>query len=191
MPKIRESSMPERQVWEAFFDPPRVLAALMPGAAGADVLEFGCGYGTFTIPAAQRTPATVYALDLDPDMVAATKARAAAAGLSNVVAEQRDFLSQGSGRPTGSIGFAMLFNLLHLEEPLELLREAHRVLRRGSSAGIIHWRNDIETPRGPSRDIRPSPSQCQQWGETAGFRCTMMQTLPGAPWHWGMLLHRD
>ena len=42
-----------------------------------DVAEFGCGYGTFTIPAGPRSRGTVYAYDIDPEMVAATGERAA------------------------------------------------------------------------------------------------------------------
>lgn len=191
MAKIRESGMPERQAWEDFFEAPRVLAALQCDAAGADILEFGCGYGTFTVAAARCTAAKVYALDIDPDMVAATAARATAAGLGNVIVQQRDFMRGGSGRPAGSVGFAMLFNILHLEEPLALLRETHGVLRRGGSAAIIHWRVDIATPRGPPPQMRPSPQQCQRQAEAAGFHCTVMPVLPGAPWHWGMRLRRD
>jgi hypothetical protein len=29
---------------------------------------------------------------------------------------------------------------------------------------IIHWRSDIETPRGPALEIRPSPEQCLALG---------------------------
>jgi SAM-dependent methyltransferase len=190
MARIRESGMPERQAWEDFFEVPRVLAALNCGAGAGDILEFGCGYGTFTVAAAQCTAATVYALDIDPDMVAATAARAMAAGVKNVVVQQCDFMNSGSGRPANSVGFAMLFNILHLEEPQALLREVHRVLHPGGSAAIIHWRVDIPTPRGPPAQMRPSPQQSQRWAEAAGFHCTVLPVLPGAPWHWGMLLQR-
>jgi SAM-dependent methyltransferase len=191
MAKIRESGMPERQAWEEFFDPPQILTSLQCDTACGDVLELGCGYGTFTIPAAQRTVASVHALDVDPDMVAATAARAAAAGLHNVTVEQRDFMRLGSGRATGSVGFVMLFNILHLEDPLGLLAEVYRVLRRGGSAGVIHWRADIDTPRGPPQAMRPAAQQYQGWAAAAGFRYTWIPALPGAQWHWGMLLHRD
>jgi len=38
-----------------------------------DVLDLGCGYGTFTIPAAQICAGAVYALDIEAEMVAETK----------------------------------------------------------------------------------------------------------------------
>jgi SAM-dependent methyltransferase len=111
-----------------------------------DVVEFGCGYGTFTLPAARATAGRVLALDIDPGMVAATARKARAAGLANVAAEVRDFMADGCGVPDGRAGYAMLFNILHIEEPERLLREARRALAPGGAAGIVHWRGDGETP---------------------------------------------
>jgi SAM-dependent methyltransferase len=87
-------------------------------------------------------------MDLDPAMVQATNDRVAQASLRNVVVQERDFVTEGCGRPDGSVSFVMLFNILHTEEPMTLLHEAHRVLAPGGIAGVIHWRRDIQTPRG-------------------------------------------
>lgn len=90
-----------------------------------DVLEFGCGYGTFTVTAASLIDGHIFAMDIEADMIAATAKKAAEAGLSNVVPERRDFLAIGCGRPDGSIGYAILFNILHIEirPTLEQCRE--------------------------------------------------------------------
>ena len=72
MAKVRDSGMPLREQWESFFDPPGILDALDCKDLSGDIVELGCGYGTFTAAAAERTSATVYALDIDPIMVAAT-----------------------------------------------------------------------------------------------------------------------
>ena len=48
-----------------------------------------------------------------------------------------------TGRPDESVGYGMLFNILHIEHPVELHREASRVLTPGVVAGIVHWRSDI------------------------------------------------
>ena len=40
----------------------------------------------------------------------------------------RDFVAVGTGLPDSSVGYAMLFNILHCEAPGILLKEAWRVL---------------------------------------------------------------
>lgn len=76
----------------------------------------------------------------------------------------------GTGLESETQSHAMIYNLLHVEEPVALLREAYRVLQPGGNLSVIHWRSDIPTPRGPALDIRPSPAQCRVWMEQAGFR---------------------
>ena len=78
--KTRESGMPEESLWAGFFQPEEILRKLGQPSSG-NVVDFGCGYGTFTIPAAKITTGTVHALDIDPKMVASAKQNA---GLGNV-----------------------------------------------------------------------------------------------------------
>jgi SAM-dependent methyltransferase len=190
MAKVRDSGMPVAEQWEEFFDPAAVLDALDCRHVAGDIIEFGCGYGTFTVLAATRTAATLHAIDIDPAMVATTSARAGAARLANVRVEQRDFVRDGCGRPDASAGYAMVFNILHLEDPVALLAEARRALAPGGAIGVIHWRSDIVTPRGPPLDIRPTPAQCQVWARAAGLATSPPLVVSGASWHWGMVLRR-
>ncbi len=179
--------MPEEGVWGGFFTPHEVLHKLGLRAVG-DVVDFGCGYGTFTIPAAQITSGTVYALDIDPEMVAATEAKAA--GLPNVRCLCQDFVAEGTGLPDASVHYVMLFNILHAERPNALLREAYRILAPGGRLGIIHWNYDPSTPRGPSMDIRPRPERCRAWAEAAGFVLDGPAIVDLPPYHYGMVFQR-
>ncbi|MFO0801968.1 MAG: class I SAM-dependent methyltransferase [Gemmataceae bacterium] len=182
--------MPDAEFWGSFFNPRCILEKLDCAGLPGDVVEFGCGYGTFTVAAAELIAGRIFALDIEPAMIAETARKSVEAGLANVVVEQRDMLLEGSGRPSESAVYAMLFNILHIEDPIGLLRECHRILKPGGSLGIIHWRTDIPTPRGPSPAIRPHPAQCRNWAETAGFRYIRDEALCCCSWHWGLVMRK-
>ena len=187
--KVRESGMPEREMWENFFDPAKILATLGLNNQTGDVAEFGCGYGTFTIPAAKVIKGKIYALDIESDMIHVTNEEAKKHGLNNVQTVLRDFITEGSGLPDESMDYVMLFNILHLEKPMILINEAKRILKAGCKLGIIHWNYDPKTPRGPSMDIRLKPEDCIKWAESAGFSGTVRYDLK--PYHYGIVLTKE
>jgi ubiquinone/menaquinone biosynthesis C-methylase UbiE len=187
--KIRDSGMPDEHSWERFFDARHVLRQLGLTRGDEQVVDFGCGYGTFSIAAARMTTGTIYALDIDPGMVAETASRARQLGLTNVRAIERDFVANGAGLPPDSVDCALLFNILHAEDATGLLREAFRVLRPDGTLGIIHWIYDARTPRGPPLRIRPRPEQCAQWASDAGFQLSGGPIeLP--PYHYGLVARK-
>lgn len=190
--KGRESGMPDETYWETFFAADEAIAFLFKSAdIRGDCTEFGCGYGTFTLPAARRITGLLTALDIEPAMVECVRQKAATFNLPNIRAEVRDFVRQGTGVKDRSQAHAMIFNLLHLEQPVALLREAYRALQDGGVLSVIHWRSDIPTPRGPSLDIRPTPEQCRVWMAEAGFRAIEAVDLQsGCPFHFGLLAKR-
>ena len=67
--KARESGMPEEEVWKEFFNPKKILETMEINGKVKDVADFGCGYGTFTIPVAKIVKGKVYAIDIDKEMV--------------------------------------------------------------------------------------------------------------------------
>ena len=184
--KVRDSGMPEEETWATFFDASRILDKLGCDDSHADVVEFGCGYGTFSVAAAARTTGTVFALDIEPGMIEVTRRKAEVAGLRNVRTLLRDFVAAGTGLQDDAAGYAMLFNILHAENPVGLLREAFRVLCPGGKVAVIHWNYDARTPRGPDLSIRPRPEQCRQWMLDAGFELIVPHVkLP--PYHYGLV----
>jgi len=184
--------MPEEVVWTSFFDVECALDRLLgPGQIHGNIIEFGCGYGTFTLAAAHRTKGVVTALDIEPEMVATVQDRARSTGATNVSARVRDFVEAGTGLDDGTQAHAMIYNLLHLENPVALLQEAHRVLRASGTLSVIHWRSDIPTPRGPPHAIRPRPEQCHGWISQAGFRAIERVDLRTCcPYHFGLVALR-
>jgi len=184
--KIRESDMPQEEEWAKFFNPHKTLKLLGLNSSTRDVADFGCGYGTFTIPAAQIILGEIYAFDIEPEMIDTVKQKAKMLNLRNVIASVRDFLKEGSGLKNASIDYVFLFNILHLENPKSLLSEAYRILKPGGRVGIIHWNYDPTTPRGPPMAIRPKPEQSRLWAESVGF--VFEQKFDLKPYHYGLVL---
>jgi ubiquinone/menaquinone biosynthesis C-methylase UbiE len=137
--KLRQSGMPGEAYWESLFDIPLILDRLGIDVHLGDVVELGCGYGTFTIPVARRIAGTLESIDIDPEMVEHTRERAARAGVSNLVLRQRDVFVEGFGGPPQSRDACLLFNILHCEEPVRLLAEAACTrLAHLSGARFVH-----------------------------------------------------
>ncbi len=182
--------MPEEAYWETLFDVPLILDRLGVSAQLWNVVEFGCGYGTFTIPVAKRISGTLTTFDIDGAMVERARKRAAEAGVYNVVYVLSDVFVDGFGGEAESKDACLLFNILHCEHPIKLLAEAARVVRPGGMVLVLHWRYDPATPRGPSMEIRPRPERIIHWAEQAVLLEPEGAIMDMPPWHYGFRLRR-
>lgn len=188
--KVRDSGMPDEEMWTGFFDPAKVLSILGLDRGLQDIVEFGCGYGTFTLAAASITTGTVHALDIEPEMAETVRRKCRNAGITNVEVMLRDFVATGTGLAANSMDAALLFNILHHEEPVALMKEALRVLKPNGMLAVIHWNYDPATPRGPAMEIRPRPEQCIEWGRETGFRFRKQDRFDLPPYHYGLLFRK-
>jgi len=188
--KLRESGMPEESYWASLLDVELILDRLEIDGRLRNVIELGCGYGTFTIPVARRISGVLTTFDIDEAMVERTRKRAIEAGVSNVLYVVGDVFADGFGGEAGGKDACLLFNILHCEDPLRLLQEAARVVRPAGLVPVIHWRHDPATPRGPSMEIRPRPEQIMAWAKRAGLVATPSPVLDLPPWHYGIRFNR-
>jgi ubiquinone/menaquinone biosynthesis C-methylase UbiE len=178
--------MPGEKYWESFFDVHNIFTQLQLDDNVKDLVEFGSGYGTFTIPAAKIIKGNVYALEIESAMINRLKQKITEENLSNIKILQKDFVKDGTGLQKKSIDYVMLFNILHAENPGILLNEAFRILKPGGKVGIIHWIHSSTTPRGPALDVRPTPAQCSNWLIEAKLKIVRDEvSLP--PYHYGIL----
>lgn len=185
--KVRDSGMPGQDFWESLFDIPAILDRLEIDGRIGGAAEVGCGYGTFTVPVAQRLGGTLHAFDIESGMIELTRTRADGSGIKNLQLALRDVVADGFGLPARSLDAVLLFNILHAENPPGLLRTSAEVLKPGGRILVIHWRSDIATPRGPNLSIRPRPEQIAGWANSIGLHAEPAQLMP--PWHFGMVLH--
>ena len=187
--KVRESGMPYEEMWGQFFDITKILDELEVNNEIEKLVEFGFGYGTFTIPASRRIKGKVYAYDIEIDLHQELTAKLKTNNIENVLLFNDDFINNGTGLQNEEADYVMLFNILHAEQAPEILEEANKILKKNGKVGIIHWRYDSSTPRGPSMSIRPKPEELKNLLIKAGFSILKYNiNLP--PYHYGILAEK-
>ena len=110
---------------------------LLTGAKRGDViLDYGCGIGFNTIPAAEIVgeEGTVYALDIHPLAVKAVEKKIRKKGLKNV----KTILSGlNTGLPDESVDVVLLYNVLPMvKNRPALIKELYRVLKPGGVLSV-------------------------------------------------------
>ena len=189
--KVRDSGMPKEEMWKTFFEPKEIFDNLGLNDPSGVIVDFGSGYGTFLLPAAQHFDRSeIIGLDIESALNESVILQANEIGITNAKVITRDFISQGTGLDSNSADIVLLFNILHAEDPISLLCEAYRILVPGGIAAIIHWNYDSTTPRGPTMDIRPKPESTLLWASTAGFKVPNM-VKPVANFHYGFLATKN
>jgi len=118
---------------------------------GQTVLDFGCGYGAYTIPVAVIVgeQGKVYALDKDKEALDALLQREESAGLKNI-----DRMATSGeleiGLTNGSVDVVLLFDVFHsfyfpkTEDRRRLLVEIRRVIKPSAFLAISVWPNLVE-----------------------------------------------
>jgi ubiquinone/menaquinone biosynthesis C-methylase UbiE len=103
-----------------------------------NLVEFGCGNGTYTKPAA--TVATrVTATDIAEDMI--NIARIKLGNHQNVCVEQRDCYA--STYPDSAFDTVLMANLIHVvHKPATALKEAHRILQDNGRLVLLSFTAD-------------------------------------------------
>ena len=101
---------------------------------GQSFLDYGCGTGSFTIPAAKIVGKTgkVFALDYFPRQLEMVERQSQKEGLSNIETILSD---RSTGLPDECIDVIWMCDVLHeIKERRAVLKELHRVLR---SEGVL------------------------------------------------------
>ena len=188
--KVRDSGMPEEAKWNDFFNTDLLLSELIIDSQIVDLVEIGSGYGTFTIPTAKLIKGKLYAFDIEEEMIEYLNQKIQNLQINNIQLEKRDILAHTTGLPENSIDYVMLFNILHHELPLDFINEAYRILKPKGKIGIVHWRSDISTPRGPDLNIRPKPEQIASWFDKQRFQIEK-QPFIIEPYHFGLIISKN
>jgi ubiquinone/menaquinone biosynthesis C-methylase UbiE len=188
--KVRDSGMPEETKWNDFFNVDFLLSELNIDSQINDLVEIGSGYGTFTLPTAKLIQGKLFAFDIEDEMIETLNQKIEKEQIKNIVLSKRDILTHSTGLPDNSTDYVMLFNILHHESPLDFINEAYRILKPKGKIGVIHWRSDIPTPRGPELNIRPKPDQIASWFDKQRFQIEK-QPFIIEPYHFGLIISKN
>ena len=105
---------------------------------GSHVLDYGCGPGFSTIPAAKivGSQGVIYALDIHPFAIEIIEKKIKKHGLKNV---KTILTGNGTGLLDESIDIVLLFNVIFMIEDQEkLIDELYRVLKKGGTISIVN-----------------------------------------------------
>ena len=133
---------------------------LVPGSAVADI---GAGSGLFTRTLAKAVaPGVVYAVDINPNLLAHIEKSAKEAGLANV---KTVLATEGDPRLPEALDVVFICDTLHLiEGPERYLRELHGHVRPGGRVAIISFIQNW-----PPVGNQFSADQLERWMKQAGF----------------------
>jgi cyclopropane fatty-acyl-phospholipid synthase-like methyltransferase len=153
---------PKRDAWQM---PERVITALAlsPNASVADI---GAGTGYFSMRLARAVPSgTVYAVDIEPNMVAHLKTRAAGEKLPNVSPVLASATSPNLAQPVDVILVVDTYH--HIGNRPDYFRALRSRLAPGGRIAIIDFRKD--SPEGPPVHFRFTPEQIKKEMADAGY----------------------
>jgi ubiquinone/menaquinone biosynthesis C-methylase UbiE len=143
---------PDRDAWQK----PDAVVAKLKLKRGSIVADIGAGTGYFTVRLAKAVPnGTVFAVDVEPDMVAHIEERAREAGLANVVASQSRPDNPGLGDP---VDVAFLCDVVHhIEDRPAFFAKLAERLRPGGRIVIVDFSPDApDDGPGPPKEHRLS-----------------------------------
>lgn len=187
--KARESGMPDENIWEHYFDVDTILEELEINNEIENLIDLGFGHGTFSIPASKRIKGNVIGYDIETELVHKLESKLKINNIQNVHPFKRDFISDGTGLQNESADYVMLFNILHSERSIDILKETFRILKNNGKVGVIHWNYDPSTPRGPSMPIRPKPHDLKKLLLQSHFTI-LKYNLNLPPYHYGILARK-
>lgn len=117
---------------------------------GQSIMDFGCGAGHYTIPAAKMVgkEGTVYAIDKDRSALDQVMRRAKSENLSNIV----PLNTSGTAKidlDDETIDVVLLYDVLHYrdtDERKELYNEIHRILRPDALLSVYPKHHKLDWP---------------------------------------------
>jgi SAM-dependent methyltransferase len=189
--KFRDSGMPDEKMWKTFFNPAEIINKMEINNTVNILVDIGCGYGTFLIPASEVVNEKAVGIDIEPGMIENCRTKINELKIKNIELKAIDIIncdiSTIHDLPVKKADYVCLFNILHCENPVKLLKIAFDILEDTGKIGVIHWKYE-KTPRGPSMDIRSKPENIIDWAKEINLTFAKLIDLP--PYHYGIIFSK-
>jgi SAM-dependent methyltransferase len=188
------TAMPDRDWWQALWPEPKKVFAALGIPSGLEVVDLCCGDGLFTVPLA-RMSRHVIGIDIDPRMLAITRAKLAAGGVTNCDLIEGDAYAIAELVRTQA-HFVLMANTFHgVPDKPRLVRAVAAVLKPGGEFAVINWHRwpreettVLGKPRGPKTDIRMEPPETAAIIIGSDFTLARVVELP--PYHYAAIFRR-
>ncbi len=167
---------PDRDAWQK----PEQIMDTLAIADGSAVADIGAGAGWFTIRLARRVGpnGTVYAQDVQRQMLEAIRRRVAREGLQNV--QTRLGAGSSPNLPTRTLDAVLVVDTYpEVEDRVSFLRNLAASLKPGGRIGVVNYTPGSGGP-GPSASegVRVDASRVEADAQAAGLRVLGRETLP-------------
>lgn len=148
--------------------PPEEILSALNIEANDMIADLGAGTGYFALPAAQQTHSTVYAVDIEPQMLRALEKRLSDQQISNVQLVEGPI--ENIPLADHSVHKVIASMVLHEVEPLgKGLQEIKRILKPGGRCVCVEWEKK-PSEQGPPMDHRIHSRDLKRAIEQEGFK---------------------
>jgi len=158
----------------------RLLLEMLDVEPGSIICDMGCGNGFYTLPLARLTgeEGRVYAVDIQPQMLAFLEDRAADEGLTNVEPVLGTLVDPKL--PTGEVDLILCVDVYHeMSHPEQMLGAMREALAPGGRLVLVEFR--AEDPAVPIKPLhKMSKAQVLKELTANGFELT--DDFDGLPW---------
>ncbi|WP_074011044.1 class I SAM-dependent methyltransferase [Numidum massiliense] len=163
--------------------PPETVVQKLGVTRGETVADLGAGSGYFTLPLAQATEQTVYAVDIEPKMLVHLQERATAARADNIAYVESDL--EHIQLATHAVDKVIAAFVLHeVADLAQAFAEIKRIMKPDGRALVLEWMKK-ETESGPPLGERIPVETFAERAQSAGFRTDVF--YPNEQ-HYGLVL---
>lgn len=159
---------------------------------GDIVADLGCGpkaYFTFQSARIVGDRGTVYALDIQKQVLSSVESHAKTQGLGNIKTVWSDLEIAGATKiQESSLDLGVLNNVLYQSANMpEMIKEAIRLIKADGKLLVIDWKK-IGAPLGPRMDLRVDPEKIKELCEIFGLK--LEQEFEAGQYHFGLLFRK-